>query len=817
MKTFHMIGNAHLDPVWLWDWREGYQENQATLLSALQRLEEFEDFVFTCSSAQFYEWIEESNPELFDRVKKHVNSGRWVIVGGWWVQPDCNIPGAEAFARHSLISQTYFEEKFGRKARTGYCVDSFGHNAMLPQILKLSGMDNYVFQRPNAKENPDLPGCLFAWQSPDGSRVNTFRLPMGYGIERNIPERVDEIMDKFPEGVDDIMFFYGVGNHGGGPTIANIEAIKELQGSKPDVNIAFSDPNTFFDKIASCELPVVEGDLQHHAAGCYAAESTIKAMNRRAENGLLAAEKWSLLAEKMGLRRSFEDLTPQWKQLLFNQFHDTLAGTGLERAYYDARNQLGEVVSVSDRVQTQALRALSYQINIPLDDTKLPVVVFNPHSWPVEAPVEVETGTFANIPVQGAIMVLDHVGRRVPCQKIDSSCKLNGRNRITFMAKVPALGYATYFLATETVTDPFVAPLEDLVLENEYLRVEFDPATGGIASMFDKRTEQQILSAPTSATVIDDRDSDTWGHTLVRLDKREGAFTATQFKVMDHGHVRTCLKVRSAYGDSTLTQVYSLYAGEAQLHVDATVNWQEKRRALKLEFPVNAGGDVTGANGVQLGEAYDANGTTAFGTATVEIPFGHLNKKMDGKEEPMQQWADISGRSIGLSVINDSKYSVDFHDNTIALTALRSPVYAHHDPYELREDEDYSYIDQGIQHFSYSLIPHNGDWRKAGTIKAAALLNQPLTTTFETFHGGSLPQRGGFFAADCDNIIMTALKKSYRGDDIILRMYESAGMDTFASIGMLTYTFKAHFKPYEIKTFRIRADKSVKEVNLLEE
>ncbi len=799
MKTFHMIGNAHLDPVWLWDWREGYQENQATLLSALQRLEEFEDFVFTCSSAQFYEWIEESNPELFSRVQKHVDSGRWVIVGGWWVQPDCNIPGAEAFARHSLISQTYFKEKFGHAARTGYCVDSFGHNAMLPQILKLSGMDNYVFQRPSAKENPELPGCLFAWQSPDGSRVNTFRLPIGYCISSEIPARVEQFENEFvpqlPDGVEDIMFFYGVGNHGGGPTIANIETIKELQSSKPDINIAFSDPDTFFDKIASCDLPVVEGDLQHHAAGCYAAKSTIKAMNRRAENGLLAAEKWSLLAEKMGLRRSFEDLTPQWKQLLFNQFHDTLAGTGLERAYYDARNQLGEVVSVSDRVQTQALRALAYQINIPLDDTKLPVVVFNPHSWPIEAPVEVETGTFANIPVRGAIMVLDHVGRRVPSQKIDSSCKLNGRNRITFRAKVPALGYATYFLAAETAADPFVAPLEDLVLENEYLRVEFDPATGSIASMFDKRTEQQILSAPTSAVVIDDRDTDTWGHTLVRLDNREGAFTATQFKVMDHGHVRTCLKVRSAYGDSTLTQVYSLYAGEAQIHVDATVNWQEKRRALKLEFPVNV----------------------LDGQAAVEIPFGHLNKKMDGKEEPMQQWADISGRSIGLSVINDSKYSVDFHDNTIALTALRSPVYAHHDPYELREDEDYSYIDQGIQHFSYALIPHSGDWRKAGTIKAAALLNQPLTTTFETFHGGALPQRGGFLAVDCDNVIMTALKKSYRGDDIILRMYESAGVKTDAAIGVLTSTFKAHFKPYEIKTFKIRADKSVREVNLLEE
>ena len=159
---------------------------------------------------------------------------------------------------------------------------------------------------------------------------------------------------------------------------------------------------------------------------------------------------------------------------------------------------------------------------------------------------------------------------------------------------------------------------------------------------------------------------------------------------------------------------------------------------------------------------------------------------------------------------------MDFHDNTIALTALRSPVYAHHDPYELREDEDYSYIDQGIQHFSYSLIPH-GDWNKADTIKAAALLNQPLTTTFETFHGGALPQRGGFFAVDCDNEIMTALKKSYRGDDIILRMYESAGVETDAAIGVMTATFKAHFKPYEIKTFRIGLDKRVKEVNLIEE
>ncbi|MBO5253155.1 MAG: alpha-mannosidase, partial [Clostridia bacterium] len=170
----------------------------------------------------------------------------------------------------------------------------------------------------------------------------------------------------------------------------------------------------------------------------------------------------------------------------------------------------------------------------------------------------------------------------------------------------------------------------------------------------------------------------------------------------------------------------------------------------------------------------------------------------------------------GLAVLNNSKYSVDFHDDTIGFTVLRSPVYAHHDPYALRDDEEYSYIDQGIQRFSYTLLPHDGCWRKAGVMQKAALLNQPLVTAFETFHKGTLPLRKSFLTVEKENIQMTALKHAYQGEGYVLRLFESFGAETETEITVGGVTFTAKFSPYEIKTFRLSADGQVREVDLLE-
>ncbi|MCL5270827.1 MAG: alpha-mannosidase, partial [bacterium] len=250
----HLIGNAHLDPVWLWRWTEGCQEARATFRSALDRMNEFPDFIFTCAQAALYQWIEEIDPAMFEEIRARVREGRWVIAGGWWMQPDCNIPGGESFARQALYSQRYFQSRFGARARVGYNVDSFGHNLMLPQLLTKAGMDAYVMMRPGPGENDTIPRGAFWWESPDGSRVLTFRIYQGpgfaaYGNFGPLDEKIKAHAGILTDAQPLTMAFYGVGNHGGGPTIENIHEIHRLQAAGEGPQLLFSSPNAFFDAL----------------------------------------------------------------------------------------------------------------------------------------------------------------------------------------------------------------------------------------------------------------------------------------------------------------------------------------------------------------------------------------------------------------------------------------------------------------------------------------------------------------------------------------------------------------------------------------
>src|SRR5262245_60444587 len=392
--TLHMIGNAHLDPVWLWQWPEGLQEAKATFRSALDRLNESPDFVFTSSSAAIYEWVEENAPELFAEIGARVAEGRWQICGGWWIQPDCNIPGGESFVRQGLYGQRYFKEKFGVTATVGYNVDSFGHHAMLPQILKRSGMDFYVFMRP-APHEKGLPGRLFWWESDDGSRVLAFRIPYEYCTwGKDLEKYVRRCFDDLKSPQDDLMCFYGVGNHGGGPTKEHLASIRRMNADPVFPNLVFSTPNCFFADLLGKNLvfPVVHDDLQHHASGCYAAHSGIKRWNREAENLLIVAEKLSALADWATGQPYPADLTEAWRNVLFNQFHDILGGTSLEAAYEDARDLHGEAMAIAGRGLNYAIQSLAWNIDIAQEEGMTPIVVFNPHSWPSTVGVEVDLG-----------------------------------------------------------------------------------------------------------------------------------------------------------------------------------------------------------------------------------------------------------------------------------------------------------------------------------------------------------------------------------------------------------------------------------------
>ncbi|WP_198420967.1 glycoside hydrolase family 38 N-terminal domain-containing protein [Bacillus timonensis] len=484
-KTIHMIGNAHLDPVWLWQWQEGFQETKATFRSALDRMKEYDDFLFTSSSAANYEWVENNDPEMFREIQERIKEGRWEIVGGWWVQPDCNIPSGESFVRQGLYAQRYFKEKFGVTAKVGYNVDSFGHFGMLPQILKKSGMDYYVFMRP-APQEKGLPQKLFWWESDDGSRVLTFRIPFQYNtsgndIESYVKRFVGELKDPF----NDLMLFYGVGNHGGGPTKRNIESIQRLKEIKELPQLKFSTPNQFFEEISEKKLPfpVVHDDLQHHASGCYAAHSGIKQWNRQAENLLIKVEKFSSFAYLITKQVYPDNLLTAWKNVLFNQFHDILAGTSLEAAYEDARNMHGEAMSIASRGLNYAIQSLSWKINIEHVDGMKPIVIFNPHSWNSRVNVEQEVGGLGEDDI-----LVDNEGNQVPMQRVQSWATTRGRSRVSFIADLPPMGYRVYKILPNTSkqTKSYMKATNYSIENNNY-RLEIDPDTGFISSLLDKK------------------------------------------------------------------------------------------------------------------------------------------------------------------------------------------------------------------------------------------------------------------------------------------------------------------------------------------
>jgi len=343
------------------------------------------------------------------------------------------------------------------------------------------------------------------------------------------------------------------------------------------------------------------------------------------------------------------------------------------------------------------------------------------------------------------------------------------------------------------------------VLENDCFRLEFDQSTGCIASLRDKQQGVEVFSGPAALPVVLDDPADTWGHDVFKWDKVDGFFRAESVRLVEDGPVKSVIRLISCYGSSRLIQDFAMYPDRNQIDVSVTVDWREQLKMLKLRFPVNV----------------------KFMKVTYEIPYGHTERFANGEEEPGQSWVDVSGISrdreipYGFSLLNDGKYSLDVNVRDIGLTVLRSPAYAHHSPAVLGPDQNYSFIDQGIQRFKYTLLPHVGSWESAGTMRRAAELNQPPAALFATFHPeGTLPQSDSFITAEPENVMVTVLKRAEDGDGLVLRAYETSGAAAHASIRLprLGRVIEADFGANEIKTFHLPHDLAqvIVETNLLE-
>ena len=787
---FYFVGNAHLDPVWMWQWQDGSCTAKGTIRSALDRMKEYPDFVFVCAASRVFEWIEEFCPEMFREIQERVKEGRFCIVGGWYVQPDCNNPSGESFARHSLYAQRYFKEKFGVTARTGYNVDSFGHCGTIPQILRKSGMDQYIFMRPNETEK-HMPSHAFIWRAKDGSEVTACRLTRMYSTTRIKLNDYQQLLDELdvmepnanPE-IPVVPFFYGVGNHGGGPTKKNIEIIEQFRREYVPGKVHFSNLQDMFDALAAYKdkMPVHEDDLQHHAAGCYATVTPVKIGIRRSECALYGAEIFTrmvntIMGKPMPENKEFEHA---WKNVLFAQFHDSMGGCSIQAVHEDTVRSLGETRCIAARMENNALQTLTWKIDTRDMEKGFPIFLFNPHPYPVRETVN--TGKYYQ-------HIFDESGKELPLQYTDTVNRLVRKEApydTLFQAEIPAMGYTCYYYKNDEEPRQFeelhAVSITENTMENENLKVVFDTNTGTVISLVSKKTGREIMGGLGGVpVVIDESDHDTWSHAKNYFDREIGTFRCSEMKIMDAGPLRVTMRCKFHWGQSDLRLYYSLDAGGEYLDVKAKLFWHETRKMLKLRYETNLKDP----------------------TAWYEIPFGMIDRPCNGEEEPGLMWIAARDQQAGLAMLNDSRYSFSVKDGALNLTAIRSPFFIDHGRGSGVTDEC-DVTEQGEHVFRYALRPMEAEESFAGIARDAKHFNLPCTMVIENCHEGALPRSFTGLEIDRENILISAIKNSEDGKGIILRAWETAGQDTDVTFrgAMLPAPLTAHFGAHSVNTYK---------------
>lgn len=673
-KQYYMVGYTHIDPVWLWMREEGMQEVKSSFTSALDRLDEFPDFKFTHTSIAFLDWLKENCPEQYGRIRKHVEEGRWEIAGGMWVEPDCDLTSGEAMIRHFLYGKKFVREEFGTEVTEGFNPDSFGHGANMPALLKGCGIRSYATSRPDPKTVPLPP--VFNWKSPDGSSVMCERTGGEYmawtrpAIEFNISESREQL-DQI--GYDKMAVFYGVGNHGGGPTIENIRAVCELRDETGDAKLDFATMGEFFDAVEPEKLPVVTGELGRIFYGCYSSDREIKQNNRRAEWTLLKAEAVAAMAANLGIASyapPFKQLEKAWKEALFNQFHDVLAGTGIEPARDAACLEVAGAIAQAKHIIRDGLQAVANAVDTRGDG--FPLVLFNPTGADF-------SGVFAaNVYVPRAgkkpIRLRNEKGAEIPyAVTAYQNWAPDSRRTLLFETKIPAYGYTVCRIIHEGPNQENTMPAlraAKTELDNGILNVTLDEETGCPASI--QRDGKELLSASAAVKVFYD-DRGAWGEKVYE-EKLLGAFRMTKGCVLEANSMRCILRVFLEWERSEMRVDYMLEKGSDVLKADIRLHNMEKHRQIAFCLPVRAK-------------------KPAVVTETAFLAENKIDCMDANREHYQHRFADLSDeKGSGIALINDSVYACAQAGNEYRLILSRSSVHARGNGGPLTEDLDMSHL-----------------------------------------------------------------------------------------------------------------------------
>jgi alpha-mannosidase len=825
-KTVHLICNAHLDPVWLWQWPEGAGEAISTFRIAADFCEEYDGFVFNHNEVILYEWVEEYEPSLFKRIQKLVKEGRWHIMGGWYLQPDCNMPSGESLVRQTLMGRWYFKDKFGAVPKTAINFDPFGHSRGMVQILQKAGYDSYLFARPN-KTEITLPDNDFIWVGLENSSVIGHRISGGYNSQKGlVREKIENWIKEFPDK-DPGIVLWGIGNHGGGPSRNDLNQLTEFIQTRNDVTIVHSTPEAYFIELqkSRTKLRTFAESLIPTMIGCYTSQIRVKQKHRQLENELFLTEKMlSSAAINNLLPYPKDDMRVALKDLLFSEFHDILPGSGIKPVEEDAIRLMDHGLEILSRMKTKAFFALSTGEPAAEEDV-IPILAYNPHPYSVKGIFECEFQPAAqNWKEEFSFPAVYQNGRRVPCQaeKEESNINLDWRKKSVFYAELAPMQMNRFDVRLEIMGQKPKSTLKPIanriIHKTSDMEVIVNCKTGLIDSI--KIGKKNIVKTNSFLPIVIKDDMDPWGMRVKSFRNLAGNFrlmtqselvsfagvdkTSKQISpvnIIEDGEVRTVIEVHFRWNDSIIRQRYKLPKYGTEIEVELDVLWNETEKMLKLSVPTAL------IDGECLGQTV----------------FGHQRLFDNRQENVFQKWMMVRSiqSNLSFSCINDGTYACDFLKGEVRLSLLRSPAYSAH-PIPNRpvipNDRSSPRIDQGQRNFRF-WFNFGDSSARLSAIDREALVHNEKAVLLSFFPSGTGKKPMPSAILDDESIQIAAIKPAENGKGYILRLFEPTGYErkTTLHIPHCRISKKISFKGFEVKTFLLNPSaKKLSEIEMME-
>ncbi len=793
MKELHMICNAHLDPVWLWQKPEGIAEAISTFRVAADFCEEFDGFVFNHNEAVLYEWVEENEPELFERIQKLVKEGKWRIMGGWYLQPDCVMPCGESFVRQIETGIKYFTEKFGVRPLTAINFDPFGHTRGLVQIMKKCGYQSYVFMRPSGFD------CEhdFIWKGFDGSEILAHKMNQGYNSGKGkIAAKLERAFER-EYGDDGInMMFWGIGNHGGGPSREDLLTVADYMKANPEKGITHSWCEKYFDRIDKSKLETVEESLNYTMVGCYTTMVRIKQAHRRLENDLAVCEKMLALS---GASYDKQELEKAIKALLFCEFHDILPGTSIKAAEEDCLRLFAYGSEIAEKYKTKAFFKLC-EGQTKAKEGEIPVLVFNPHPYKIIQDVEVEfqlQDQNWNENEVTVVKVRDSKGDYQPSQNEKEACtfSLDWRKRVCFRAELEPMSINRFDceLHVENYPKRKIEPCtetdEHFTFDNGKMQVLISKKTG-LIDKYCVDGVDRLNSESAKITVYRDNE-DPWGMRTDNFSERIGEFallsaekanafngypeeTLANVRVIENGEVRLKIQAIFGYADSFAVVTYILPKNGNHVDIKIRMLSNNSSRFYKLSF------DTTLNNPGFFGR-------TAFGTEKL---------RTEGKEAVYQKWCGVFENDKSFAVINKGTYGGSVDGNMLNISLLRTPVNSAHpiaDRPLADSDRSHDRIDIGERDFEFRITADT-----SCIDMQAETFNQPVIA-LSFFPSGTKEKRDTAVEISNPDVILSRFCNDT--DGLKIRLYNSADKQSETDFRIENNVFSIQFGAFEVKTF----------------